>query len=384
MDFLYISDHSSPIFGLAILVIVFAFTSAVISALPFYQGQLERHEGAKFIQLDGLRGYLALFVFLTHALSSYYWYINGNWSWPESSFYILCGQIPVAIFFMVTGFLFWGKAISTGGKINWRALALSRIRRLVPLYIFMLVLVLIVVGIVTGWQLREPLSRVLLASLEWFGLGILPRPDINGLGQTWVINPAVWTLRYEWAFYAVLPIIAMLAVFKRFLIAFCFMWMTLFVFDFDGGVSINFVFGMLAAHLIVEVKNISFLKGSVPALISLGLLFIVSIFGFESYGFLQSIFLFPLFMCVVAGNSIFELLSNKAARLLGMISYSVYLLHGVILYFSLYLLNLIIPVAQFSAKEYWGFMSVVAVAVVCVAIITYRWIEHPYLRGYYK
>jgi peptidoglycan/LPS O-acetylase OafA/YrhL len=61
----------------------------------------------RYASLDGLRGYCAFFVFLHHA-SIWYSYLHTNsWAAPPSHFYNHLGQSGVAIFFMITGFLFF-------------------------------------------------------------------------------------------------------------------------------------------------------------------------------------------------------------------------------------------------------------------------------------
>ncbi|MFC6337438.1 acyltransferase family protein [Pseudomonas karstica] len=60
----------------------------------------------RFVTIDGLRGYLAFFVFLHHSCIWYYYLQSGVWALPPSRLFVHFGQMGVALFFMITGFLF--------------------------------------------------------------------------------------------------------------------------------------------------------------------------------------------------------------------------------------------------------------------------------------
>jgi len=67
--------------------------------------------GGRISTLDGLRGFLALGVFFHHAAVYHEYLSDGRWQVPPSRFYTLVGQSSVAMFFMITGFLFWSRII---------------------------------------------------------------------------------------------------------------------------------------------------------------------------------------------------------------------------------------------------------------------------------
>jgi peptidoglycan/LPS O-acetylase OafA/YrhL len=56
-------------------------------------------------QLDGLRGLLALGVFFAHAQSYQIMWRSGRWGKSDSTFYGQFGIAPVAVSFLITGFL---------------------------------------------------------------------------------------------------------------------------------------------------------------------------------------------------------------------------------------------------------------------------------------
>lgn len=82
--------------------------------------------------LDGLRGFLALAVFVHHATVTYGYVRTGVWQAPPSRFYTLIGQVGVSLFFMTTGYLFWTKLLEKKGKMNWPAVFVGRFFRIAP------------------------------------------------------------------------------------------------------------------------------------------------------------------------------------------------------------------------------------------------------------
>ena len=173
-----------------------AFAAAALAArrIGFFRAALDATQAAgapRFGHLDGLRGYLAFAVFLTHAASSAGWYRTGVWTWPDSIVFTLCGRVPVALFFMITGFLFVRKALAARGRLDWTRLYVGRLRRLAPLYLAVTAAIFVVVGQKTGWALREPPATLFVGALKWAGLGVLGHGNLNGLHATALIDPAM-------------------------------------------------------------------------------------------------------------------------------------------------------------------------------------------------
>jgi peptidoglycan/LPS O-acetylase OafA/YrhL len=68
----------------------------------------------RFSTLDGLRGYAAFLVYLNHSAAWYVFARTGVWAVPATRLFAHFGRSSVAIFFMITGFLFWSKLIDGG------------------------------------------------------------------------------------------------------------------------------------------------------------------------------------------------------------------------------------------------------------------------------
>jgi len=79
---------------------------------------------------------------------------------------------------------------------------------------------------------------------------------------------------------------------------------------------------------------------------------------------------------IVLGSSVFGLFRSKASVLLGEISYSIYLLHGIILY-ALFSSGDIIDLTEISLLQYLYILPVVALLVILFSASTYLEIEKP-------
>ena len=111
---------------------------------------------AHFASMDGLRGYLAAFVFLHHASIWYFYLDTGIWRVPPSNLFTHFGESSVVLFFMVSGFLYFSKLFAAKVRpIDWRKLYISRLFRLAPLYFFALLLLVLIVAIKTDGQLKQ-------------------------------------------------------------------------------------------------------------------------------------------------------------------------------------------------------------------------------------
>lgn len=195
-------DAVNPLF--ALLVILLALLTCYLLAKKY--GVPIAHE--RFQSIDGLRGYLALFVFIHHSSIWYYYLRSGEWKVPPSVLFTDFGIVGVALFFMITGFLFFSKLLKgRSEKIDWERLFVSRILRLIPLYL-LIVVGIVVISFVSSHGAIVGSRRNLLSGIwQWIILGT---PDLNGMPRTSLAVASVtWSLRYEWFFYLSLPLIAL-------------------------------------------------------------------------------------------------------------------------------------------------------------------------------
>ncbi len=367
--------------GLLVLAVFFALGQALAVGSRFHRGVLAAQATGRYGEIDGLRGFLAPAVFLSHVVSSYYWYRSGHWGWPPSTAYTLCGSAPVSLFFMVTGFLFWRRAAAAPGRMDIKALLRSRLRRLAPLYLTCLTVIVAIVGIETGWTLAVPPMALASSLIQWASFGVMGLPDINGLAHTTLIDPALWTLRYEWLFYLALPALSFLATPRRLaglVLAAAVLSMTGQLAPLDY-VAANFLVGMVVAQVAVSRPLPPMLRTRAAAVLALLPLVALALGSDGDFSILESLALAPVFAVVAAGNDVFGTLSTRAARCLGLISYGTYVLHGIVLFLALALVSRFVAIGDLDPAVYWALTVPIAAVVVAVSAASYRWIEHPFL-----
>jgi len=331
--------------------------------------------------IDGLRGFLAISVFFHHFIITRNWKIYGEWVSPDEVYYQNYGKLGVAIFFMITGFLFVSKIINNSDKIDWLKLYESRIFRIMPLYVFAIIVITFFVFLGSDFKLEVNWSQLINQYMRW---GVFHGSNINGFENTQKIIAGVeWTLKYEWLFYISLPIIAysiwrLKKIGGIVLIATC---LYLFIYpiqiiDFSSSNFILFAIGGITSYIykyhnvcskIIRNKQVSFLTCSV---------FFISVFYPHTLNGVHIILLSLFFILVVLGNDMFGLLSLKSSILLGEISYSIYLLHGAILY-TVFTVFDIVDINVVSLNEYLILMPLIAILVVLFSSITYLLIERP-------
>ena len=132
-------------------------------------------------ELEGVRAVAALAVVVTHVSFQ----TATGWAWAERLDY------GVAVFFMLSGFLLWRRrhAHTVGQYL------LSRVARLAPLYLVCVVAVLALLPDASPLSLPQLLTNLTGTQL-YIADGLVP-----GLTQ-------LWSLSVEFAFYAVLPLLA--------------------------------------------------------------------------------------------------------------------------------------------------------------------------------
>lgn len=365
---------NDPVPFFAINLLCFALAWLIVRTSDFYRHLLHDVAEGRAQMVDGLRGWLALGVFFTHVAIMHTYYTIGKWDASVAVFYELTGQIAVSLFFMITGFLFWGRVLRSGVALDVPAFYVSRLRRIVPMYLVSVVMSLAVIVVLSGFRLNESPLELLREARSWFSFGFMYAGDINGIKDAHHINAVYWTLAFEWGFYISLPLLAIL--FHR--LGMFFVFPIAFIYCLQAPVTLNFIFGALAAILIEKKAVDDRLKSWIFAPLPIAAL--VAVFTFPTAFALSPVALmFIFFLFVVAGNSLFGLLASGPARLLGTISYSIYLVHCIVLYVVVLAVNQYEPIASLDPGEYWIVAGAAAVIAVLLSAVTYRCVEHPFL-----
>lgn len=358
--------------------------------------------GEKLVAIDGLRGVLALSVFVHHASCARNFFLHGRWE-PMDAVFSQMGTYAVTLFFFITGFLFWTK-LQRDPRPGLARHLRSRIRRLGPAYWASVAVIVLLVAAVSHGRLQE--SPVALAKHlgSWVLFTLPGLININDVRDTWMFDAGVaWTLRLEWMFYLLIPFcgwfagrawragifLAVLAGLHwlatravsvdaipwvlRDLALQSALYLLLF---FSGGIVAAAVRPWLRERFSrIDFRRPVFSAAGVAA-VAATIIFVEQPYGSPR----ETLALFLPFLLIALGNDWFGFLTSRPALFLGKISYSVYLLHGIVLYLASRGLNKIFPVAEIPAAAYWVFIAALGVVVIAVAALWHRLFEAPFMR----
>ncbi|MCL2900279.1 acyltransferase family protein [Brenneria tiliae] len=356
----------------------------------------EISDGGKISTIDGLRGLAATTVIIHHGIlmsnlfTDSTWKINAGYIsyFNETIHRTLTqfGSFGVMVFFMITGYLFWNKALK-GGTGDVGVFYKRRIYRLLPLYLFAVICVYFL-SFLIGFSSNMDMRYFVNSLASWLSFGFVQGMPLTDSKPGWLILCGVfWTLAIEVKFYALFPFLASLCknrvVSLLMLLGAVAVLLVLLGFDVitGGTYSILFAFicGMLTATLQQfpsfqrETRNINarpWLKRLFAALAIGSVALSFSLFEF-AYTSLSVLLIALFFLIAASGNSLFGLLTLKPVRFSGIISYSTYIIHGLVLTSAF---TLIYP--DFGA---FAALAVAFALVTLISVFTYLKIEKPFI-----
>jgi peptidoglycan/LPS O-acetylase OafA/YrhL len=376
---------------------VLAWCAAVLALAALIGWMLARTgfavatEHRRFAEIDGLRGFLALLVMVQHALI----WAHGppgspDWTPPPQPFGAELGMGSVAVFFMITGFLFAPRIDQGLFGTNWAEFAMARLFRIAPLIVVSVSVVAVLIHFETG---VPPVAGDAWTALMWI-FGRQERLPLAGSADPGLWDAHVlWSLRWEWMFYlavmpawataitlwrggrAIVPGAVLLACLATH--AVCATWgrpaptFALFMPFFVMGYAI----AALARRDAVR-RALGGPSGDVLALLALagGMAIWPDPFGFGQL--LLALFL----LCVACGAGLGGILRLPGALVLGECSYAIYLFHGIVLAVLFrWAPGLVYGVAQ---PIVLAWLLVVTALVVLIAAALHLAVEQPLmLRG---
>jgi peptidoglycan/LPS O-acetylase OafA/YrhL len=377
----------NPLF--ALLPLTAALTTCLILVWRFGPPPAQ----GRFAAIDGLRGYLAFFVFVHHGAVWYFYARGSEWADPPSHVYTNFGQIAVALFFMITGFLFFSKILEARTKhLDWTRLYVSRTLRLGPLYFLAMAALFLICAHLSNWRLHQSIPQVLSEVSRWLTFTALGDPGINGVHNTSVIiADVIWTLPYEWIFYLMLPLLALGVGVRapwRFLVpsalvagaavtiiiarhASVYHWLS-----FGGGVAAAFAVRSTWLH--------RFAPSHWNGLVALALIGTVLAFFPTTHSYLAILMLSIAFILIAGGNSLLGMLASDVSRYLGEMTYSVYLLHGLVLFVFFRFVMGFDRLRELTPVEHWLAMTAMAPLVIVICALTFKFVEQPAMKSSHK
>jgi len=340
--------------------------------------------------LEVLRGIAAFLVFGAHS-TMYFGYAKAQ------VIAAAMGEIGVLLFFMLTGHLFWGQI--RAGAFKADTFFYKRACRLVPAMFVMITGVMFLDWATAGFVL--PNKEQLLALIRNYGFGF--GTVINSIGNVndvfhkdmYLRINNIWTLRWEWLFYFVLPLVATL---KRFV------WVTLFsVFIIilfmqpfqimTGTTDIVFIMAFWLGAFCVEIERLR--TGVLKAIFTRGAGYIVLLAGvILTFSYLLQVPLtqknvrvpvlivtvFPVFLFFVINKYHFnKFISWSPAQLMGKISYSFYLWHLSVNFYVITLANKIIKNPQ-ALLSFGSICAVMMFIGLTISIFSFKYVEEYFLK----
>lgn len=375
--------ETNPFIALAAYLLAIVTAALLLRAVPKITRHLEHSGESRYASIDGLRGYLAFGVFVHHSVITWIFLRTGVIEFPPSNFYSQLGQGSVALFFMITGFLFWNRFLTQGRQHDWLAFAVSRVFRLYPLYLPLMLIVFVTVFYLQDWELKDPGIRLAGQILAWL---TFDRPDVNQYHQTgMLISNVTWTLGYEVFFYLALPLAGMVFIYRGswLQVVLCLIGIYAlyqlvgwehslkkhFLASFLGGIGA--AYWIRRPHLMAWGQT---RQAGIIALLALAIAF--TAFN-RAFNLLPLLLLSLFFVIVASGNTLFGALKPRSIRWLGEISYSTYLLHGFVLWVMVQRLPLVMDL---DARDTWTYLSLLAVCtclLIVISSLTFLYIEKP-------
>ena len=328
----------------------------------------------RYGHIDGLRGILSIFVFFHHFYIFSIWQSGNPWVAPDNIIIQNFGAVSVKLFFMITAYIFSKKVIlKNGHDFSWKKLYISRCFRIIPLY-FTSVLITFVYSIAIGHPSYSELfsTKGIKAIIKWIFFIGDSFPWYADAG--YITSGVTWTLRYEWIFYLLLPVFHFIISKKLGIVTLIAFAIALFsgckvpLISLDNFVP--FLFGYFAAIISANshMLKILYFFRKTPFIIWVALFLFIKSNIF--HGIAITIPIFFIFLKIVLPYQESTLLTNKATLYLGKISYSIYLLHGMVIFF----------IHDFLKVNIEFFMiPIITATVIVISSITYYIIERPFI-----
>lgn len=365
------------------LFAVIVMTIACITGYLINLKAKTKKSNARFETIDGLRGFLALAVFIHHSTIWHQFIHEGTWRLPDSNLYIHFGETSVALFFMITSFLFVTKLINTKEHdFNWNYFFISRFFRLVPMYFFSLLLIILIVMQMSDWKLQVSILAFFKSIVHWLAFTLNEMPYINNYNFTDKINAGVtWSLWYEWLFYFSLPILSLLISYKKPKLAYVLISIAFIVFFFVNHILqlyqiYAFAGGAIAAYISKFISINTKLKDYSASVVVIICLLLIRQFNTSKNDYciiLTSI----TFTLIAIGTSVFGILKLSFIKILGDMSYSIYLLHGIVLFGTFHFIFSADNLKLYTPTQFSFMIFAVTPFIIITSYLGYRFIEKP-------
>lgn len=343
------------------------------------------HATRRVSNLDGLRGFVALAVVVHHGMIYRHYFLTGRWE-LFAPFNTMLGQGGVALFFMLTGYLFWRRLVLARGRIDWLRLYIGRVFRIGPVFLLTAGIAILVSLFVN--RDRHPGVGVLIDQIsQYLYLGMREAAAVRDYDTNLLLAGVMWTLQYEWLFYACLPVLALFTRVRGIhlpcaAVLFAGPLYAVVNGTWPAGITWSPVylcmFGAGALTASLQVSGLVFRSdGPVGSVLTLALL-IGALFAFDRSSSPQAILVLAgLFYLITTGCSLFGVLRLRAAHRLGHLSYGIYLMQGLAL---ATVLRPFRSVSIASPALHIVMVTAATALLTMMALLTHRYVELPGMR----
>lgn len=342
----------------------------------------------KILELEGFRGILACWVMIFHIFS-----ISDTIKYfPKNIAQIIDGENAVNVFIILSGFVI--SMLITSQNEDYKLYIIRRFFRLYPIYIICILIALLlnVIGIIPQkFNSSELASHLILHATMLHG--IIPYnilPHASGA----ILNPA-WSISLEWQFYLIAPLIFFIT--KKYRKTGLLIVVLTFIIlskaanhygNWDGAFLLSkiqfFLLGMFSLFIYKWLVTTS--KENLKKIAAYSIPFMCLIF-FTFCPFVKhfSIILWISFSLMILDSSrvdskvgsIFSgIMNNNLLQWLGKISYSIYLIHEIIIWCSVKLLNTAFNNLSTSQKLFYITLITIPTTLL-LSNFSYKYIEKP-------
>ncbi|MBK8502993.1 MAG: acyltransferase [Saprospiraceae bacterium] len=343
--------------------------------------------------IDALRGVAALMVMLLHLIFFFMQLpsIVSDRHFYQSFFqYVDTGRIGITIFFMISGFVI-SKSIRINEDFNVRKFFIRRFYRLYPLFWFSLILGLAVVWYLNGWQTDLSIIMANMTMVPAF------------FKEEFVIG-LYWSLETELIFYLLVALFFVFGLLQKswFLHLFTgILFLSFYLFIIWGEIGLYYShwkatpyhLGLMMLGILFRYEmdgdrsEVRIFKASLSSrtiffsqlilVLAVPLFMLIRFFiaGFDDYtsdaiAYLAGIFLF-------ISGAYFWKKPPAFMVLMGTVSYSLYLLHPVVMHFVGHLLHW---VPALDGGHLMLYLAATSALTIGIASLSYNWIEKPFNR----
>lgn len=283
----------------------------------------------KYAALDGLRGICAALVTVFHLYwraggeSDVYWSLDYITISDIKKYIYLTGELSVGIFFMLSAFLFFKKALASDFDVN--DFAISRFMRIYPPVVAILFIIYFATLLMHPYE-HTPVWEWFLPSLPF--LFNAPGANINGFSLQIATSGVFWTLVWELRLYFAIPLLYLIMKKIKYKEAFIISLMLMvlcYKYLVTSEQYLSFIMYFLSGFLAATIKYDK--KSS--DVICLVLLFAALFFTKHAYNTTTPLYMFIVFFTIKCGCDYFGLLTSLPIKMLGTCSFSLYLVHGI-------------------------------------------------------